>query len=236
MMMQVGRDFFPAIDGGQIKLHVRAPAGTRIEATEVVLEAVEDKIRQVIPERERDLIVDDIGIPQRLYNLSFTDGSTIGPNDGVILVAKLIEFHIMRIRATPARLVGVVRATGFRRICKGASSSCVPREGRHRCRENQGVATSARSSGRKIGAFLNAILILKRCTQAIYYHHRRRCLKNCCGSASNSNNRSMAGSLLSYRAPRRVRSPCLLLTGRQPRENQTHAGLFLYPSAVAALS
>jgi len=92
MMMQVGRDFFPAIDGGQIKLHVRAPAGTRIEATEVVLEAVEDKIRQVIPERERDLIVDDIGIPQRLYNLSFTDGSTIGPNDGVILVA-LKEGH-----------------------------------------------------------------------------------------------------------------------------------------------
>jgi multidrug efflux pump subunit AcrB len=92
MMMQTGRDFFPAIDGGQIKLHVRAPAGTRIEATEVVFQAVEDKIREVIPERERDLIVDDIGIPQRLYNLSFTDGSTIGPNDGVILVA-LKEGH-----------------------------------------------------------------------------------------------------------------------------------------------
>ena len=87
MLMQTGRDFFPAIDGGQIKLHVRAPAGTRIEATEVVFQAVEDKIREVIPERERDLIVDDFGIPQRLYNLSFTDGSTIGPNDGVILVA-----------------------------------------------------------------------------------------------------------------------------------------------------
>jgi multidrug efflux pump subunit AcrB len=87
MLMQTGRDFFPAIDGGQIKLHVRAPAGNRIEATEVVFQAVEDKIREVIPERERDLIVDDIGIPQRLYNLSFTDGSTIGPNDGVILVA-----------------------------------------------------------------------------------------------------------------------------------------------------
>ena len=92
MLMQTGRDFFPAIDGGQIKLHVRAPAGTRIEATEVVFQAIEDKIREVIPERERDLIVDDIGIPQRLYNLSFTDGSTIGPNDGVILVA-LKEKH-----------------------------------------------------------------------------------------------------------------------------------------------
>ena len=92
MLMQTGRDFFSAIDGGQIKLHVRAPASTRIEATEVVFQAVEDRIREVIPERERDLIVDDIGIPQRLYNLSFTDGSTIGPNDGVILVA-LKEGH-----------------------------------------------------------------------------------------------------------------------------------------------
>jgi multidrug efflux pump subunit AcrB len=87
MYAVVGRDFFPAIDGGQIKLHVRAPAATRIEATEGVFHTVEDKIREVIPERERDLIVDDIGIPQRLYNLAFTDGSTIGPNDGVILVS-----------------------------------------------------------------------------------------------------------------------------------------------------
>jgi multidrug efflux pump subunit AcrB len=92
MLMATGRDFFPAIDGGQIKLHVRAPAGTRIEATEAVFQAVEDKIREIIPERERDLIVDDIGVPQRVYNLAFTDGSTIGPNDGVILVA-LKERH-----------------------------------------------------------------------------------------------------------------------------------------------
>jgi multidrug efflux pump subunit AcrB len=87
MLMLTGRDFFPAIDGGQIKLHVRAPAATRIETTEAVFQAVEDKIREVIPERERDLIVDDIGVPQRTYNLAFTDGSTIGPNDGVILIA-----------------------------------------------------------------------------------------------------------------------------------------------------
>jgi multidrug efflux pump subunit AcrB len=92
MLTLTGRDFFPAIDGGQIKLHVRAPAGTRIEATEAVFQAVEDKIREVIPERERELIVDDIGVPQRVYNLAFTDGSTIGPNDGVILVA-LKEGH-----------------------------------------------------------------------------------------------------------------------------------------------
>jgi multidrug efflux pump subunit AcrB len=92
MFVLVGRDFFPAIDGGQIQLHVRAPAGTRIESTERIFQAVEDKIREVIPESERQLIVDNFGLPARAYNLAFTDGSTIGVNDGVILVA-LKEGH-----------------------------------------------------------------------------------------------------------------------------------------------
>ena len=88
----VGRDFFPLIDGGQIQLHVRAPAGTRIEATEGIFQAVEDKIREVIPESDRQMIVDNIGLPARPYNLAFSDGSTIGVNDGVILVS-LKEGH-----------------------------------------------------------------------------------------------------------------------------------------------
>jgi multidrug efflux pump subunit AcrB len=92
MLMFVGRDFFPAIDGGQIQLHVRAPAGTRIENTEGIFQAVEDKIREIIPERERDRIADNIGLPARSYNLAYADGSTIGVNDGVILVA-LKEGH-----------------------------------------------------------------------------------------------------------------------------------------------
>jgi multidrug efflux pump subunit AcrB len=92
MATLVGRDFFPDIDGGQIKLHVRAPAATRIEATERIFDEVEDKIREVIPERDRDLIVDDIGVPQRVYNLAFTDGSTINVNDGTILIS-LKEGH-----------------------------------------------------------------------------------------------------------------------------------------------
>ncbi len=87
MLMLVGRDFFPLIDGGQIQLHVRAPAGTRIESTEAIFQAVEDKIREVIPEKERSLIVDNIGLPARAYNLAFADGSTIGVNDGIIQVA-----------------------------------------------------------------------------------------------------------------------------------------------------
>jgi multidrug efflux pump subunit AcrB len=92
MLMLVGRDFFPAIDGGQIQLHVRAPAGTRIENTEGIFQAVEDKIRDIVPEREREMIADNIGLPARSYNLAYTDGSTIGVNDGVILVA-LKEGH-----------------------------------------------------------------------------------------------------------------------------------------------
>ncbi|MEH2479337.1 multidrug efflux pump subunit AcrB [Nitrobacteraceae bacterium AZCC 2146] len=92
MLVFVGRDFFPLIDGGQIQLHARAPAGTRIEATERIFQAVEDRIREVIPASERTLIVDNIGLPARPYNLAFTDGSTIGVNDGVILVS-LKEGH-----------------------------------------------------------------------------------------------------------------------------------------------
>jgi multidrug efflux pump subunit AcrB len=92
MLLFVGRDFFPLIDGGQIQLHVRAPAGTRIETTEAIFQAVEDKIREIIPEKDRALIVDNIGLPARAYNLAFADGSTIGINDGVIQVA-LKEGH-----------------------------------------------------------------------------------------------------------------------------------------------
>jgi multidrug efflux pump subunit AcrB len=92
MLLSVGRDFFPLIDGGQIQLHVRAPAGTRIESTEAIFQKVEDKIREVIPEKDRELIIDNIGLPARAYNLAFADGSTIGINDGVIQV-QLKEGH-----------------------------------------------------------------------------------------------------------------------------------------------
>ena len=92
LFMFVGRDFFPVIDGGQIQLHVRVPAGTRIEKTEQIFQAVENKIREVIPGHERDLIVDNIGLPARSYNYAFGDGTAIGVNDGVILVA-LKEGH-----------------------------------------------------------------------------------------------------------------------------------------------
>jgi multidrug efflux pump subunit AcrB len=89
----VGRDFFPKIDAGQFQLHVRAPAGARIEKAEQIFQDVENKIREIIPANELDLIVDNIGLPARAYNLAFTDGTTIGPNDGAILVS-LRENHL----------------------------------------------------------------------------------------------------------------------------------------------
>jgi multidrug efflux pump subunit AcrB len=92
MFVVVGRDFYPAIDGGMIQLHVRAPPGTRIETTEQIFQAVENKIRQVIPKKDLDLIVDNFGVPARSYNWAFADGTTIAVNDGVIMVS-LKEGH-----------------------------------------------------------------------------------------------------------------------------------------------
>jgi len=87
MFVFVGRDFYPAIDGGMIQLHVRAPPGTRIEVTEQIFQAVEDKIHAVIPKKDLDLIVDNFGVPARVYNWAFSDGTTIAVNDGVIMVS-----------------------------------------------------------------------------------------------------------------------------------------------------
>lgn len=92
MFAFVGRDFYPEIDGGMIQLHVRAPPGTRIERTEQIFQAVEDKIREVIPKQDLNLIVDNFGVPARSYNWAFSDGTTIAVNDGVIMVA-LNEGH-----------------------------------------------------------------------------------------------------------------------------------------------
>ncbi len=86
LSMFVGSDFFPQVDAGLIQLHVRAPARTRIESTERVFQAVEDNIHAQIPGTNIKLMLDNIGLPQRLYNLAFTDGTTIGVNDGTIQI------------------------------------------------------------------------------------------------------------------------------------------------------
>ena len=82
----VGRDFFPTVDAGQLRLHVRCPAGTRIEESEAYFQRVEDYIRQVIPADELSVVNDNIGLPNTI-NLARSDSATVGPSDGEILVA-----------------------------------------------------------------------------------------------------------------------------------------------------
>jgi multidrug efflux pump subunit AcrB len=88
----IGRDFFPTVDSGQMRLHARAPSGTRLEQTEVYFAAIESEIRQTIPPREIDAIIDSIGIPTGGINLAYGDATTIGPGDGDILIS-LKEEH-----------------------------------------------------------------------------------------------------------------------------------------------
>jgi multidrug efflux pump subunit AcrB len=88
----VGSDFFPEVDAGLIQLHVRAPARTRIERTEQIFHAIEENIRQQIPANDLGLVLDNIGLPSRGYNLAFTDGTAIGVNDGQIQL-QLKEGH-----------------------------------------------------------------------------------------------------------------------------------------------
>jgi multidrug efflux pump subunit AcrB len=83
----LGQDFFPQVDAGQIRLHVRAPAGTRIEETEQYFAQVENTIRGVIPKDELTDIIDDIGLPYSGLNIAMSDSATIGQFDGEILVS-----------------------------------------------------------------------------------------------------------------------------------------------------
>jgi multidrug efflux pump subunit AcrB len=88
----VGRDFFPSVDAGQLRLHVRAPPGTRIEETEIYFQRVDDYIRQVIPAAEINGIIDNIGVLNSI-NLALSDNVTVGTGDGEILVALNTPHH-----------------------------------------------------------------------------------------------------------------------------------------------
>jgi multidrug efflux pump subunit AcrB len=83
----VGEDFFPQVDAGQFRLHVQAPPGTRIEETEGRFAQVEGVIRQTIPSSELGIILDNFGLPASGLNIANSDGSTIGSQDGEILVS-----------------------------------------------------------------------------------------------------------------------------------------------------
>ena len=88
----VGQDFFPTVDAGSFRLHIRAPAGTRIERTEQLFQAVEAKIKQTIPSSQLELVLDDIGLPVGGVNFAYSTTGSIGPSDGEVLVT-LKEGH-----------------------------------------------------------------------------------------------------------------------------------------------
>jgi multidrug efflux pump subunit AcrB len=89
----VGRDFFPSVDAGQIKLHIRTPPGTRIENAKVIFSQVEEQIRKTIPPAETELIMDNIGLTPETFNYAFGDGSTISSADGEVLIALNEKHH-----------------------------------------------------------------------------------------------------------------------------------------------
>ena len=88
----LGRDFFPAVDAGQMRLHVRARAGLRIEETARLVDEVEGEIRRTIPRRQVSTILDNIGLPYSGINTSYSNSGTIGTSDAEILV-NLNEDH-----------------------------------------------------------------------------------------------------------------------------------------------
>src|SRR6266404_4383773 len=88
----LGRNFFPEVDAGQIKLHVRGPTGLRVEETAGLVDHVEAALREFIPAREIASIVDNIGLPVSSINLTYGNSGTIGSSDADILVT-LNEHH-----------------------------------------------------------------------------------------------------------------------------------------------
>ena len=83
----LGRDFFPLVDSGQIRLHLRARSGTRIEETAQLVEKVEETIRKVIPERDLDGILDNMGIPNSGISLSYSNNGLLGTGDSDVLIS-----------------------------------------------------------------------------------------------------------------------------------------------------
>ena len=88
----VGQDFFPSVDAGLIKLHVRGVPGTRIEESERHFAEIEATIREVIPADQIETVIDNIGVPYSGINMSLSEGINISPADGDVLIA-LKEHH-----------------------------------------------------------------------------------------------------------------------------------------------
>jgi multidrug efflux pump subunit AcrB len=109
----LGRDFFPSVDAGQIRLHIRAPTGTRIEETARLADDVEAAIREYVPKDQLDIVLDNLGVPNSGINLSYSNAGTIGTLDGEIQLAlkeghrPTEEFVTVLRRELPKRFPGV---------------------------------------------------------------------------------------------------------------------------------
>ena len=109
----LGRDFFPNVDAGQIRLHLRAPTGTRIEETARLADAMEVAIREIIPREQLETVLDNLGVPNSGINLSYSNAGTIGTLDGEILLSLRkghapTEGFVTRLRAElPRRFPGI---------------------------------------------------------------------------------------------------------------------------------
>jgi multidrug efflux pump subunit AcrB len=86
LVFVLGRDFFPSVDAGQIRLHFRARTGLRIEETARLADQVDGVIRETIPQGEVETVLDNIGLPYSGLNLSYSNGGTFGTGDAEILV------------------------------------------------------------------------------------------------------------------------------------------------------
>ncbi|PYT76544.1 MAG: RND transporter [Acidobacteria bacterium] len=82
----VGRDYFPTVDAGQIRLHMRARSGLRIEETARLADQVETTIKEIIPKRDLLTILDNIGLPYSSINMTYSNSGTIGTSDAEILL------------------------------------------------------------------------------------------------------------------------------------------------------
>ena len=89
----LGSDLFPTVDSGQIRLHVRAPVGLRVEETAALADRIEDSIRKQIPAQEVEGILDNIGLPYSGINLSYSTAGTIGTSDAEILISLKEDHH-----------------------------------------------------------------------------------------------------------------------------------------------
>jgi multidrug efflux pump subunit AcrB len=88
----LGQDFFPTVDAGQMKLHLRAPTGTRIEETAILCDQVEKLVRETIKPGEITSIVDNLGLPYSGINLSYSTSAPVGPGDADVFI-NLTEKH-----------------------------------------------------------------------------------------------------------------------------------------------